>query len=317
MDNHVSRRRMLQAAASLPAFAPAAFPAPEERYRLGVMATVYSTIPFDDAMTRIRKAGYRYISIAPRHAGDVVFAPELSNPQRTRMLRRIRDHGLQPFLSLGGFAGDLRTAEGLKKCVDQLDLCASYEIPIMVGAGPWYYTKFPNLPKREKDWVVEVDQFFAGLEKAVRHAESVRVTLTLKPHTGITARARDCLLVLKRLDSPWLKIAYDAGNISYYEGVHPDPDLPDLAPQVKALCIKDHLGLRGENNFPVPGQGNVDHELLFRTLFSAGFSGPLAIERVDGRDGGNNKVPPDVMDERLAAAHRYLTPLLDKVTRRS
>lgn len=218
MDNHVSRRRMLQAAASLPAFAPAAFPAPEERYRLGVMATVYSTIPFDDAMTRIRKAGYRYISIAPRHAGDVVFAPELTNPQRARMLRRIRDHGLQPFLSLGGFAGDLRTAEGLKKCVDQLDLCANYEIPIMVGAGPWYYTKFPNLPKREKDWVVEVDQFFAGLEKAVRHAESVRVTLTLKPHTGITARARDCLLVLKRLDSPWLKIAYDAGNISYYEG---------------------------------------------------------------------------------------------------
>ncbi|MCZ2146865.1 MAG: sugar phosphate isomerase/epimerase [Bryobacterales bacterium] len=315
MDNHVSRRQLLQTAASLPALAPSAFAAPE-RYRLGVMATVYSTIPFDDAMRRIRKAGYRYISIGRKHADEVVFAPELTKPQRARMLRRIRDHGLQPFLSLGGFAGDPHTEEGLKGYREQLDLCADYEIPIMVGAGPWYYTKFPNLPKREKDWVVEVNGFFAGLEKAVRHAESARVTIALKPHTGITARARDCLQVLKRLESPWLKIAYDAGNISYYEGVYPDPDLPDLAPQVKALCIKDHLGLRGDNNFPVPGQGNVDHELLFRTLFSAGFNGPMAIERVDGRDGGNNKVPPDVMDERLAAAHRYLAPLLDKVTGR-
>ena len=114
------------------------------------------------------------------------------------------------------------------------------------------------------------------------------------------------------MQSPWLKIAWDAGNISYYEGVYPDPDLPDLAPQVRAVCIKDHLGLRGDGNFPVPGQGNVDHELMFRTLFAAGFNGPLAIERVDGRD--SNKVAPDVVDQRLTAANKYLVPLLDRIT---
>jgi sugar phosphate isomerase/epimerase len=118
--------------------------------------------------------------------------------------------------------------------------------------------------------------------------------------------------VVKRIVSPRLKITWDAGNVSFYEGVHPDPDLPDLAPQVKAVCIKDHLGLRGDANFPVPGQGQVDHELMFRTLFSAGFNGPMAVERVDGRDGG--KLSPEVVDERLAAANRYLVPLLDRLT---
>jgi hypothetical protein len=57
----------------------------------------------------------------------------------------------------------------------------------------------------------------------------------------------------------------------------------------------------------------VDHELMFRTLFQAGFNGPLAIERVDGRS--EKKLTPEVVDERLAAAHAFLAPLLERVTR--
>ena len=307
-----SRRRILSRIAALPALVTKA--APQPRYKLGVMAGMYSSVPLDDAMQRIRKAGYRYISMAPKHGADIVYSPELPKPERARMLRRIRDLGVEPFLSLGGFSGDPQTVAGLEKYIAQLDLCADYEIPVMVGAGPWYYKKFPSIPKRELDWQEEVSRFYAGLEKALRHAESVRVTIALKPHTGITARGRDCMQVLKRIQSPWLKIAWDAGNISFYEGIYPDPDLPDLAPQVSAVCIKDHLGLRGEANFPVPGQGNVDHELMFRTLFAAGFDGPLAIERVDGKDGGSRKLTPEVTDQRLTAAYQYLAPLLDRIT---
>ncbi len=311
----ISRRRILTRLAAFPALAATAAAAPDKpRYKLGVMAGMYASVPLDDTLTRIRKAGYRYISMAARQGKDVVYSPEMTKAERAGMLRRIRDHGIEPFMSLGGFSGDPQTEAGLQKYVAQLDLCADYEIPVMVGAGPWYYTKFPNLPKRERDWQEEVSRFYSGLEKALRHAESIHVTIALKPHTGITARAKDCIAVLKRVSSPNLKIAWDAGNVSYYEGVHPDPDLPDLAPQVKAVCLKDHLGLRGDDNFPVMGQGQVDHELMFRTLFSAGFNGPMAIERVDGRDGGMRKVSLEAVDERLTAANKYLVPLLDRVT---
>lgn len=288
--------------------------AAQERYKLGVMATMFSSLPLDEAMTRIRKIGYRYISMSARHANEPVYSPEMSKADRAKMLRRIRDLGVQPFMSLGGFRGDPITEEGLKRYIEQLDLCADFEIPVMVGAGPWYFKKFPTVPKRERDWQEEVSKFYLGLEKAIRHAEQVKVVIALKPHTGITARAKDCLDVLKRVQSPYLKISWDAGNISYYEGIYPDPDLPDLAPHVRSVCIKDHKGLRGVNNFPVPGQGNIDHEAMFRTLFGAKFDGPMAIERVDGADGGMNKVPPAVVEERLTAAYKYLAPLLDKVT---
>lgn len=312
--NSISRRHVLGGMAAVAAGAAAAARADvKPRYKLGVMAGMYRSVPLDDAMRRIRKAGYRYVSMVAKHGDDVVYSPELPKPERARMLRRVRDLGVEPFLSLGGFSGDPQTEAGLQKYMAELDLCADYEIPVMVGAGPWYYTKFPNIPKRERDWQEEVSRFYAGLEKALRHAESVRVVIALKPHTGITARGRDCLQVLQRIQSPWLRIAWDAGNISFYEGIYPDPDLPDVAPSVKAVCIKDHLGLRGDANFPVPGQGNVDHELMFRTLFAAGFDGPLAIERVDGKDGARN-VSPEVIDRRITTAYQYLAPLLDRIT---
>ena len=311
--NHFSRRRVLQGLAALSGLANGKLsPAATERYQLGVNASMYGELPLDQAMAHVRKAGYRYICIGRAHAGELVYSPDLPKAERARILRRIRDSGVEPVMSLGGFAAELESDDGLQKYIAQLDLCADYEIPIMVGGGPWYYTKFPNLPKRQRDWLPEVSRFYSGLEQAVRHAESIGVTIALKPHTGITARARDCMQVVKRVASPRLKIAWDAGNVSFYEGVYPDPDLPDLAPGVKAACIKDHLGLRGDENFPVPGQGQVDHELMFRTLFAAGFAGPLQIERVDGRDRG--KLAPEVIDERLTTANHYLVPLLDRIT---
>ncbi|MEP7363888.1 MAG: sugar phosphate isomerase/epimerase family protein [Acidobacteriota bacterium] len=310
----MTRRHILGAMAALPAAQRPVPAAPQDRYKLGVMATMLASLPLDEAMTSIRKMGYRYISMSPKHGGENVYAPEMTKSERKAMLRRIRDLGVQPFMSLGGFRGDPLTDEGVQRYIAQLDLCADYEIPVMVGAGPWYFTKFPTVPKRDRDWQEEVTRFYAGMEKAIRHAETVKVTIALKPHTGITARAKDCLEVLKRMRSPNFKIAWDAGNISYYEGIYPDPDLPDLAPQVCAVCIKDHKGLRGVNDFPVPGQGNIDHEAMFRTLFAAGFHGPMAIERVDGTDGGMNKVPTPVVIERLTAAYQYLAPLLDRVT---
>ncbi len=158
----VSRREWLSRMAALPTLASISRAAPTPRYRLGVMAGMYGSVPLDDAMTRIRKIGYRYISIARKHGDDIVYSPELPKAERTRMLRRIRDLGVEPFMSLGGFGGsDPQTPEGLQKYLQQLDLCADYEIPIMVGGGPWYYKKFPNIPKRDKDWQEEVTRFYA------------------------------------------------------------------------------------------------------------------------------------------------------------
>ena len=71
---------------------------------------------------------------------------------------------------------------------------------------------------------------------------------------------------------------------------------------------------RGRNsaaNFPVPGQGQIDHDLMFKILFGAGFDGPIALERVDGTDNAA-KMPPELIDERIAAARTFLVSVIDK-----
>jgi sugar phosphate isomerase/epimerase len=302
-------RRDLLKAAALAAAAPAAGAAP--RYTLGCQTLPYAALPLARAIEGIRKAGYRHVMPYHAHAKELVFTPDLPPAARAELRRRFADAGLTPFMSFIGLRGDLRKPDGFNLYLAELDLCAEFGIRTVVGIGPWYFQKFPNIPKRARDWQREVDAFYPALERAVRHAETTGVTIALKPHTGITAHAAACLQVVARVVSDRLKICWDAGNVSFYEGIWPDPDLPDLAPHVKAVCIKDHLGGRGAHNFPVPGQGQIDHDQMFRALFAGGFSGPLALERVDGTDRAAS-MPPELIDERIAAARRYLEPLLEK-----
>lgn len=301
----LSRRAFLFSAGAVPLMAAA------EPYRLGCMASLYGTLSLADALERIRKIGYRYAVPSRTHAGETVYAADMSASKRTQVQQQFRDYGVEPFMAVGGFS-DVHRPGKLDQYRADLDLAAGFGIPVIVSAGPWYYRTFPNIPRTMLDWEKELAEYYPALEKLVRHAESAGVTIAMKPHTGITANAKTCIGLLKRFPSERLKICWDAGNVSFYEGIYPDPDLPELAPQVKAVCIKDHLGLRGNVNFPTPGQGQIDHEQLFRTLFGAGFSGPMAVERLNGRTKG--KLPPEVVDERLAAAYRHLTPILDRVT---
>jgi sugar phosphate isomerase/epimerase len=282
-----------------------------QRYQLGCMTSVYGRRPMARALEGIRKAGFASICPGRSHA-DLAFTAALPAAGRAELKRLFASHELKPILSLGGFGGEVHKPEGYTKFLGELDLCAEFGIPVMVGGGPWYFQKFPNLPKRARDWDAEVAQFYTAMEKAVAHAEKVGVTIALKPHTGITATAKSCIQVANRIRSDRFKICWDAGNVSFYEGIYPDPDLPDLAPYVRAVCIKDHRGGRAEANFPVPGSGQIDHELMFRTLFGAGFDGPMSIELLNGRD-QVGALAPETMDERAAAAFRYLTGVLDRI----
>jgi sugar phosphate isomerase/epimerase len=305
----ITRRQAILAAAAATAYAAPA----RERYQLGCVGQILRTTPVDEALTRIRRAGYRYLCPSRVHARESTFAPDMTSAQRSAMKRKIEAAGLTPCMSLGGFSAEPGKPDGLTKYLAEIDLCADFGIPVMVGGGPWFFEKFPNLPKRNAVWQKEVADFYNGLEKAVKHAEDVKVTIALKPHTGITATARACAEVVRRVVSPRLRICWDAGNVSFYEGYYPDPDLADIAGNVSAVCIKDHLGGRAAANFPVPGQGQIDHPAMFQTLFAAGFEGPMAVEKVEGQESG--KLTPDALEERLAAAFQYLAPLLDRISR--
>jgi sugar phosphate isomerase/epimerase len=263
------------------------------------------------ALAGIAKAGYKYVMPYYVHAGKNVFTPDLPSSALTQLKTMFADAGLIPFCRFAGLGFETGGPAAVTLVKKELDLCAGFGIRTVVGIGPWQYDRFPNLPKRDIQWQKEVAAFNGALEQVVRHAESAGVTIALKPHTGLTATAKACMEVMKRIPSERLRICWDAGNVSYYEGIHPDPDLPHLAPYVRAVCIKDHKGLRAVGDFPTPGEGQVDHDLMFRILAGANFRGPVAVERVDGTDDAE-KMPAALIDKRIAAARAFLEPLLER-----
>ena len=308
----LTRRHFLNTAAGAAGLAAAvSATAQAKTYQLGCQTLPYRALPVTRALEGISKAGYKYVMLNADHQKKPAFSPVLSSSERAELRRQIKEAGLTPFMSFFGLGKGLTTEEGLQAGIAELDLCAEFGIHTVVGTGPWYYAKWPNLPYSAREWATMTDRYYAILERAVRHADKVGVTITLKPHTGITAHARACMEIMKRLPSERLKICWDAGNVSFYEGIFPDPDLPDLAPNVKSICIKDHIGGRGAANFPVPGQGQIDHDLMFKILFGAGFDGPIALERVDGTDPAA-KMAPELIDERITAARTFLQSVISK-----
>jgi sugar phosphate isomerase/epimerase len=285
-------------------------------YRLGCQTLPYQNLPLPRAIEGIRKAGYRYIQVYQRHAGRMVFAPETPRAELDDLRQRLKDAGLEMFCGFVGLRGALRKPENFTLYLKELDLAREFGVRTVVSIGPSYYTKFPGVPKRASDWEKDVAEFLPLLERVVRHAASLGVTITIKPHTGLACNGKAGLELMRRLPDGHLKICWDAGNVSFYEGIHPDPDLPDLAPHVKAVCIKDHRGLRANADFPVPGQGQIDHELMFKILFGAGFDGPISVERIDGTDNAMT-MPAELIDARIQAARAFLMPLLDKLASRT
>lgn len=290
---------------SVAAAAAVAAPPPE----LGCATLPYSAQPLDRALEGIRRAGYRYVLPYSTHERKPVFTPALSAGERLALRRRFTDAGLTPNLAFAGLGLRVSDPKTLDIYLAELELCAEFGIRTVIGVGPSRFTKFPGIPKRMGDWQRECDQFYPMLERAVRRAEGLAMTIALKPHTGITATAAACLEVTRRFPSKHLKICWDAGNVSFYEGIRPDPDLPELVPQLSAVCLKDHRGPRGNPDFPIPGTGDIDHPAMFRILYQGGYSGPLYIERVDGTENAA-AMAPAVIDERIRRAREILTPML-------
>ncbi len=79
----------------------------------------------------------------------------------------------------------------------------------------------------------------------------------------------------------------------------------DCARHVRAVCIKDHRGPQFNGDFPIPGEGDVDHAQVFRSLLEAGFSGPCLVERANGTVRGDD-MPLDEIDASLGKAKTYL-----------
>ncbi len=274
--------------------------------KLACMTWPYSGFPFERALQGIAEAGYRYVSIGLPHEGQPVFNDALPG-EASRVLQLLERYGLKPvtLISTDAFAVN----QPLEAAVRRMDFAVELGVEEMLSLGTTSYRRFPDEPISDEE-MAPINAAFAEKYKLIaKEAEKRGLIISLKPHTGNTAAAKELNETIQLIGSPAVKASYDPGNVQFYEGIDTVKDLPLIADQLASFIAKDHRGKRAELDFPIPGEGDVDFPALFASLKEADFKGPVIVERLDGRV---ESFTAEQLDERVAAARSNLAMMLQE-----
>ncbi len=127
----------------------------------------------------------------------------------------------------------------------------------------------------EQDWMTE-KWFLEGLKYAVKEAAAYNIMLSIEiMDTPFIGTIKKCQRIIEQINSPWLKIYPDLGNLSRWCHM---PEL-ELAVGMKDI-VAIHLKDTKPNVFKcVPfGEGTVAFEKLFKVLDELAYQGPFLVE---------------------------------------
>jgi sugar phosphate isomerase/epimerase len=129
------------------------------------------------------------------------------------------------------------------------------------------------------------DGFFTNIIEIAEYAAQAKVIVALETHGELMGSGRAAASVIEQIDSPWIRINYDTGNVIFYGGVSPKEDILAAIPFLEHIHLKDKRGGKKVWDFPPLGMGDVDFPGIFRALGEAGYEGPISVEiEVSGKN---------------------------------
>lgn len=278
--------------------------------QLGCFSLPWHKFPFERAVEGIARAGFKHMGILPKHAEQALFdqAPGWQ-PKLAAIRKTVEAAGLKTNVLFGMHAP--LTEQELAGFGVKLDQAAYLGASELLCWGPWPWKVFHKELRPDAEWQRDVDAFFRHLPVAAQHAEAVGVTISFKPHCGLTAASKELREIVRRVPSPRVRISYDGGNVSFYEGLDPAEDIKAVAASCCSLIVKDHIGgkgVAGPGAFPNVGDGKVDHRSMMRTLYAAGCRGPVSIEKLAGET-------PEQLDASAAHSLKVLQRYLAEISK--
>lgn len=269
------------------------------------MTLPYTPHAFERALEGIAAAGYKYISFGLPHAGQDV--PDEEDAQAAAKLKVLFDRfGVQPVQIIAN--AQFAPGQPLERALKRIRLAQELNIPEIITVGAGGYKKFPDELLPADEMAAKHRAFVEQYQRIAEAAASYDVTITIKPHTGNTATAKEVMQTLSDINAPNVQGCYDPGNVQFYEGVNAAEDFPQMAKSTFSIIAKDHQGARANPDFPVPGTGDVDFLQIFTDWKNAGGDGNVVIERIDGPGEPN----PQIIDERVQKSYASVASLLQQ-----
>lgn len=246
--------------------------------QLACMSLPYAAYPFERALEGISRAGFRFVSFGLPHAG--VGVPDEDDAAAGDRLKVLFErYQLQPVQLVAN--AQFAPGQPLERAVKRIRLAQELGVREILTVGAGGYKRFPDELLPEEEMARRHRDFVEQYQQIAEAAQPYDVTITIKPHTGNTATARDVMKTLEDIGAPNVRGCYDPGNVQFYEGIDSAQDFPQMAESTSSIIAKDHRGARAHLEFPVPGTGDVDFLQIFKDWKAAGGAGPVVVERVD------------------------------------
>lgn len=272
--------------------------------QIACLTMVYRNYSIDRAFENIAKAGYKHVVIWNRHEDRDILADE-SNV--SDILYSLKQYGLTPVLLFSH--SQFGHNQPIEQAIMQIKIARLLGIQRINILSFWGYRQFPDQPITGEEYEALDRKSVEHLQAIAPYAEKEGVVITLKPHTANTATGAKIHDLISKIGSPLFKACYDPGNIRYYEGIDPGEDIQHILPEMADLIAKDHRGGRGNPDFPIPGEGDVDFADLFRQLRGAAFNGSVVIEKVENKD---EHLTEKQISERILKARLNIKKLLEE-----
>jgi sugar phosphate isomerase/epimerase len=150
----------------------------------------------------------------------------------------------------------------------------------------------------------EKKAFIKTMETLSREAESLNLIIGLEnPGDGkenIINSGKDGAKVVREIDSEWVKLNYDFGNVisHFFERLRPEEDFIYALPFSAHLHIKDVKSNGQGWSFVEIGKGSIDYSFILKTLASKYPQIPISLE-----------IPLRITRDRDASPRRAASPL--------
>jgi sugar phosphate isomerase/epimerase len=155
----------------------------------------------------------------------------------------------------------------------------------------------------------EKKAFMNNMEALSRAAESLNLIIGFEnPGDGkenIINSGKDGAIVVREIDSEWVRLNYDFGNVisHFFERLRPEEDSIFALPFSTHLHIKDVKSNEQGWSFVEIGKGSIDYSFILKTLASTYPQMPISLE-----------IPLRITRNRDASPRRAASPLpLDEI----
>lgn len=273
----------------------------EKRFLLGCFTRPFADFTLAEALAGIAEAGFTYAGLMTSHQ-KVPSLPSAGGSQSVGEIKQLAESAGVTLTSI--ILGRPASLDEGKRWVED---CQALGISHMIIINPWPYSQGLDVRRPEAELRPEEEAYFRLMHDLAEYAEPRRVGLAVKPHTGCTATSKEERQTLQAIGHKNVGVYYDPGNVSFYEGVRPEEDLPKIVDRVIGMCVKDHQGARANPNFPVPGSGQVDWKRIFQTLRDGGVSGPCLLENFTAKSPEEVKAGVRKTCEHLTAVLKELS----------